>query len=192
MGQLLWLWLALGAQSFGGGAATLTLIRREIVDRRGWMSAEEFTREWSLCQVAPGINLLGITILIGRRLAGGPGIVVALAGLLLPSVVITVLMTAFYARVRYAPIVQAALQGILPATVGLGLVTSWDVALPLLQSSRQEGTASLGLSLLLLAGAGLAVALGHLSVVLALCAAGAVGALARPLRQRAQPEEDRP
>jgi len=156
------------------------------------MTADEFTREWALCQVAPGINLLGITILIGRRLAGGPGIVIALAGLLLPSVTITILMTAFYARVRHAPGVQAALQGIIPATVGLGLVTSWDMALPLLQASQREGKASLGLSLLILAGAGLAVAWWHLPVVLVLCGAGVVGALAQWMRQRAIQSDVRP
>lgn len=163
-----------------------------MVDRRGWMTADEFTREWALCQVAPGINLLAITILIGRRLAGGPGIVVALVGLLLPSVTITILMTAFYARVRHAPGVQAALQGIIPATVGLGLVTSWDMALPLVQASGQEGKGMLVLSLLLLAGAGLAVARWHLPVVLVLCAAGAVGALAQWARQRALQGDARP
>ena len=76
----LWIWLSLGSQSFGGGTATLALIRREVVERREWMDDSEFVRDWALCQIAPGINLLGLTILIGRRLRGFPGVVLAQLG----------------------------------------------------------------------------------------------------------------
>jgi chromate transporter len=176
-GRLLIVWLALGAQSFGGGTATLALIRREVVERRAWLTDEEFVRDWALCQIAPGINLLALTILIGRRLAGIQGIAAALLGLLLPSVLITVLMTAFYARVREAPWMQAALRGVLPATVGLGLATAIHMARPLLSASRREGGGNLVWSLLLLAGSGLLVTLGRLPVVAVLCIAGAVSAV---------------
>src|SRR5438105_7826591 len=86
-------WLGLGLQSFGGGAATLTLIRRAAVEQYGWLSEAEFTRAWALVQIAPGINLLALTILIGRRTLGAKGIALALLGLLLPSVTVTVLLT---------------------------------------------------------------------------------------------------
>ena len=120
--QFLTVWLGLGIQSFGGGAATLALIRRAVVDKYGWLTADEFTRDWALCQVSPGINLLGITILIGRRVLGIPGIVIALFGLLFPSCLITVLITAAYAKVHNLAVVRAALNGIIPATVGIGVV----------------------------------------------------------------------
>ena len=174
---LLRVWLALGVQSFGGGTATLFLIRRAVVEQRRWLSAEEFTRDWSLCFVAPGINLLCMTILVGRRVAGVAGSIVALVGLLLPSVAITIVMTALYSGLQRVSMVQAALRGIVPATVGLGLLLAVDMARPLLAASRREGRASLIVSMLLLAGSAAAAAFWRPPVIVMLCGAGVIGAL---------------
>ena len=83
-----------GLQSFGGGNATFALIRQTFVERQRWIEAEEFNRLFALVQIAPGINLLALTILIGKRLLGGRGILLSLFGLLLPSVGMTTLLTA--------------------------------------------------------------------------------------------------
>lgn len=171
---LLRVWLSLGLQSFGGGLATLALIRRAVVEQRGWLTEADFARDWSLVQLAPGINLLALTILIGRRTGGVRGICLSLAGLLLPSVAVTILLTAFYARVQGTPLVREALCGVIPAIVGLGLVTAWQIARPLLSRSRREGRGSLSLSLLLLAGSGLAVWRAHLPVIAVLVVSGAI------------------
>jgi chromate transporter len=188
---LLRVWLALGVQSFGGGAATLALIRQAVVDRHGWLTPAEFARQWALCHLAPGMNLLALTILIGRQLAGAPGAAVALLGLLLPSVGITVLLTALYALVQNAHLVQAALRGVVPASVGLGLIAALHLARPLLQASRQEGGTSLLVSAALLLGGGLVLALWNPPVLLILWTAGALGALAAMmLRRRPQPDRD--
>ncbi len=174
--RLFGVWLALGAQSFGGGTATLFLIRRAAVERYHWLSDEEFTRYWSLCLVAPGINLLGLTILLGRHVGGYGGVFVALSGLMLPSVTITILMIALYAGLQDTPIVQAALRGIVPVTIGLGLLTASNMARPMLAAGRREGRLSLGICILLLLGSAAAMALLSPPVIAVLCAAGAVGA----------------
>jgi chromate transporter len=170
--NLLKVWLALSVQSFGGGTATLALIRRAAVDEQKWLSDAEFGRFWGLVQLAPGINLLALTILIGRRVAGTRGIALSLVGLLLPSVSLTVLLTAGYVRVQHSLWVQAALRGIVPAVVGLGLVTAGQIALPLLQSSRRKGAGAMVLSLLVLLGAAAAAWLGHLPVLVILLSGG--------------------
>src|SRR5882672_12485461 len=120
--RLFWIWTVIGAQSFGGGSATLYLIRRVAVERHAWLSDDDFTRYWGICQIAPGINILGLVILIGWRVAGALGALFSLIGLLLPSAAITVMLTAMYSRIEQQPLVQAALRGVLPATVGLGLL----------------------------------------------------------------------
>jgi chromate transporter len=170
-------WLGLGSQSWGGGSATLLLIQREVVERRGWMSDAEFTRSWAICQIAPGINLLGLTVLIGWRLRRAAGAAVSLLGLLLPSVTLTAMLTAVYAAVRAQPLAEAALHGVVPATVGLGAALSWQLGWPLIAGSRREGRASLAVSLALLAGSGLAELLWRPPVILVLLACGALGAL---------------
>src|SRR5258708_38822999 len=86
---MLRVWFSLGLQSFGGGTATLALIQRAVVENYRWIAADEFTRYWALCQIAPGINLFALTLLIGRKTGGAMGAAAALAGLLLPSVRIT-------------------------------------------------------------------------------------------------------
>ncbi|GAC1536500.1 MAG: hypothetical protein NVS2B7_06210 [Herpetosiphon sp.] len=173
------MWLGLGLQSFGGGAATLYLIRAAIVERQGWMTEAEFTRDWSICQVAPGINLLGVTILIGWRLARVRGVALALLGLLLPSVTITVLLSALYTRIQGLAIVQAALRGIIPATVGIGLLLVLQLVRPLFAESQHEGRINLLVSSGLLVSSAVVVALRHPPVVAILWGAGAVGALLR-------------
>lgn len=170
----MWLWL--GFQSFGGGATTLTLIRRTVVEQQGWLCEAEFTRDWALVQIVPGINLLGLTILIGRKVAGAKGVALALLGLLLPSVTLTILLTALYERIQHLEVVQAALRGVIPATVGLGLLTTLHIARPLMIASFHEGKASFLLSGILLLGSGMVAAWWHWPVILVLCVAGAVSA----------------
>ena len=172
------IWLNIGLQSFGGGAATLYLIRREAVERRGWLSDEEYARYWGICQIAPGINILGLVILIGWQLSGAAGAALALAGLLLPSVAIPIMLTAVYSRIEQVPLVQSALRGVLPATVGLGLLLAVGMLRPLLSASRKEGRASLLVTCALLGGSMLVVALTSAPVVAVLWGTGGLAALA--------------
>lgn len=182
--KLFRLWLAIGAQSFGGGTATQYLIYQAFVDRRRWLRPEEFAHSFSVCQLTPGINLLALTILLGWRLRGPTGVAISLAGLLLPSVTITVLMTALYAGVRELPVVRAALRGIVPATVGLGLLMSWQIAKPLLAASRGIGNGSLLVDLLLLTTSGLFVLYCNPPIIALLLAGGTIAGTYGWLRAR--------
>jgi chromate transporter len=168
----LWIaWLAIGTQSFGGGSSTLFLIHQLCI-HRGWLEEEEFVGIWALVQIAPGINLLKLTILIGHRLRGWPGLIISCAGLLLPSATVTVLMTAGFSAIRNQPVVQAAMRGILPATIGLGLAMSFQMLRPLLAQGRREGPARLGAHILILISAALLMALNSVSPAVVLLLAG--------------------
>ena len=175
--RILRVWLGLSMLSFGGGVATLALIRRAAVDQEKWVSDLEFTRYWALCQVTPGINLFALTILIGRKTAGAAGVAAALAGLLFPSVTITILMTALYAHMRTLPAMQAAVHGLLPATIGLGLVATFQMVRPLVTEARKEGVVSSLVFVTALVGSGGLVAVGHVPVVGALLLSGVLCAL---------------
>jgi chromate transporter len=175
--RLLGIWLGLGLQSFGGGAATLFLMRRAAVEQHHWLTEEEFARDWSICFIAPGVNLIAMTILIGYRVAGIAGSLITLAGLLLPSVTITIMLTAFYASLQHMAAVQAALRGIVPATIGLGLLLSTNMARPLLTTSWQEGRFSGMVSLCVLFGSAAAMVLWRLPIFAVFCGAGAIAAL---------------
>ena len=184
LGLLLRVWLALSAASWGGGVATLTLMRQAVVERHAWLADAEFTRLLALVRLVPGINILALTILIGKRTAGWRGVVVCVIGLLLPSVLITIAMTACYARIEGRSDVRAALRGVVPATVGVGFITMWQTGRAPIEASRKEGAESLAVSLILLILSGVAAARLQNAVVPILCGTGAAGALAHWLRSR--------
>lgn len=177
--RLLWIWTIIGAQSFGGGSATLYLIRRVTVERHGWLTDHQFTRYWGICQIAPGINILGLVILIGWRVAGLLGALLALSGLLVPSAAITVVLTSAYAHFRQAPLVRAAIAGVVPATVGLGLLLGYTMVRPLLNAARREGRASTVVAGMMLLGSTLAAAVARAPALAILWGAGALSALAQ-------------
>jgi chromate transporter len=174
--QLFITWLSIGIQSFGGGSSTLFLINQACLTK-GWLTEEEFVRAWALVQIAPGINLLKLTILIGQKLRGWPGVFASAAGLLVPSAGVTVLMTAGFTVVRSLALVQAAMRGILPATIGLGLAMAVQMSRPLLSQGQREGPLRLGATLCILAGAALLMAQAGTSPMVVLLAAGAAAVL---------------
>lgn len=173
------LWLLIGLQSFGGGVATLTLIRQTAVTREKWIDDDQFIMFWALCQITPGINLLAFAILIGRRTNGILGALVALAGLLLPSAILTIAMTAVYRQIQGSPVTQRVLSGLIPASIGLGLVTAYGMGKPLLRAGASKGWAIGMVSVLLILAAG-TVMIGKSSppVIAVLAGAGAVLAIA--------------
>lgn len=172
-------WLSIGAQSFGGGPSTLALMRRKVVEQEQWATYEQFTRDWALCQICPGINLLGMCVLIGRKMLGTTGMLLAVLGLLLPSVVITVLLSACFRFAYKTDMLQAAVRGAIPATVGIGWLTCLHMGRGVMASAHKRGRAEIILTtLLLLASAAIFILLRPSPIVLIL-GAGAVAAVYR-------------
>ena len=104
--------------AFGGGNTVLPDMQRQVVEVQHWMSAQEFAALYALAQAAPGPNML-ISTLIGWRVAGLPGALVATLGICLPSGLLTYAVAAAWYRfheARWRIIVQAA---ITPVTAGL-------------------------------------------------------------------------
>ena len=139
--------VAIGMQSFGGGATTLYLMRRITVEEQHWVTDEEYSQYWGMVQIAPGINLIGQAVLIGYRVARGRGALAAMCGLLIPSALITLVLTAGYATIRTNHIVIAAVQGIIPATVGVGTVLAIQMLRPALTASRRDGRGMIAVSM---------------------------------------------
>ncbi len=182
--RLLVEWLRIGGQSFGGGSMTLILMRQTFVERTCWVKASEFDRFFSLVQIVPGINLLALAILLGRKVLGWRGILISLLGLLVPSVTITALLTALYVHVQNTEIAKDALRGFLPATVGLGLLTAYQMARTNLIAAQKEGRFSLAISLMVLAGCCVAVGKFGMAVLPVLLLAGVLEAAVMLIRHR--------
>lgn len=175
--KLFRLWATIGLQSFGGGASTTFLIQRTFTEKYTWLSMEDITRFWSLCILTPGINLVALTVLIGRKLGGTWGIVASLAGLLLPSAIITCLLTALFTQIEHVAAVQAILRGVIPATGAIMLLVGLNFALPIFRRSYKEGFFYLAGSIIVILACFLAVILLKLPVVVVILAAIVLGAL---------------
>jgi chromate transporter len=171
------IWAGVGLQSFGGGASTTLLIQRAFIEKYKWLTIEEFLYFWNLCVLTPGINLVALTVLIGRKLGGVWGIVVSLAGLLLPSATITCLLAASFQQIANVAAVQAVLRGVIPATGGIMLLVGCNFAIPLLRRGYKEGVLYLLGSGVLMIACALAVILLKLSVVAVILCAILLGAL---------------
>lgn len=187
-GEIFATWLLVGIQSFGGGSSTFNLIHQAVI-KWGWLSEEEFVRAWALAQIAPGINLVKLTVMIGYRLGGWLGLFAAMSGLLLPSAAVTILMTAGFATIRDLPLIQAMMKGILPAAIGLSLAMGAQMAHPLLLRAHKEGRARLGAHLFVLSSAALLMGLVRLSPVVILLLAGVAAILLFALIPASEPEQ---
>jgi chromate transporter len=115
------IWTSIATQSVGGGSATLYLMRRTLVARRRWMTDYEFLEDWTLSRISPGVTLIALTALLGRRLGGRPGVAYAIGGMLVPAAIITVILTGALVATDDVPAVVAALSGMAPVTVGMML-----------------------------------------------------------------------
>lgn len=126
-------WFDIGTQSVGGGTSTLFMIRRLLVDRMHWITPRDFTEAWALCQLSPGIHLVALAGLLGRQIAGVRGVIVSVAGMMLPAALITAVVTAFFGQIAQHPLTIAALAGIGPVAGGMTIGLALTMARPVLQ-----------------------------------------------------------
>ncbi|HEX9037682.1 MAG TPA: chromate transporter [Ktedonobacterales bacterium] len=188
--RLLTIWTGIGLQSFGGGASTTLLIQRTFIDRYRWLSAEEFAQLWNLCLITPGINLIAITLLLGKRFGGWRGMIASLAGLLIPSASITCLLAALYTLVEHSATVEAVVRGIVPATGGVMALVALNFARPLFQRGVSGGKARTALTGALALASALAVIIFNVSAIVIVIASALLGGLLFAPKPDAAPADD--
>ncbi|HBF38830.1 MAG TPA: chromate transporter [Firmicutes bacterium] len=171
-------WLRIGFTSFGGGAITQYMIQENFIYKYHWLTDEEYANIIAMCQIAPGINLIAYTILIGKRLAGWLGILVSLLGLILPSAAITIGISAIYIRIHQNARVQNSLRTVFAAIFGISLATNWRNIKPIFGSNRKRGSLLFGVTLGIIVGSALLYVLFNPPVVVLYLFGGLCGALA--------------
>ena len=108
----------LSVLAFGGGNSVLPEMQRRMVEVHGWMTAAQFNALFGLAQAAPGPNMMVVTLL-GWRLAGFWGALVATVAMFAPSSLITGIALRAWDRFRDTPWRRAAQAGLVPITAGL-------------------------------------------------------------------------
>jgi chromate transporter len=106
----------LALQGFGG---VLAVVQRELVEKKRWMTREEFVEDWAVAQIMPGPNVVNISLMIGGRYFGLKGALAALAGMLTVPLVIVLLLAVVYAQFADHPGVAGALRGMGAVAAGL-------------------------------------------------------------------------
>lgn len=129
--------LTLSLLSIGGAITTVPEMHRYLVDRTGWLTDESFTSSIALAQAAPGPNILFVAVL-GWNVAGMAGAGAAMAGIMLPSSVLTLTATRWARANRENIGVRAFSAGMMPLTLGLIVATGWLLALPFLRAEAHR------------------------------------------------------
>ncbi|AZP11927.1 chromate transporter [Undibacterium parvum] len=115
----------LALQGFGG---VLAIVQRELVEKKRWLTKEEFIEDWAVAQIMPGPNVVNLSMMIGSRYFGLPGALAALAGMLSLPLLIVLLVALLYAQVATHPGVAGALRGMSAVTAGMIIATALKLA----------------------------------------------------------------
>lgn len=142
MSAILQLFIAfarVGIFGYGGGPSMLPLIEEEVVDAHQWMTIEEFTDALAMGNALPGPIAIKMSGYVGLKVAGLPGVIAAVMGMALPSLVAMLVLAVLFFRFKDLPQIQSVLKAVRPAVVALLFfvvyhifprsVTSWHTAL---------------------------------------------------------------
>jgi chromate transporter len=120
-------WLAL--QGFGG---VLAIVQRELVEKKRWLTLDQFAEDWAVAQIMPGPNVMNLSLMIGGRHFGWSGAACALAGMIAAPVLVVLLLAALLGQWADAPTLQGAMRGL--AAVSAGMIAS--LSLKMLRALR--------------------------------------------------------
>jgi chromate transporter len=155
--------------AFGGGLGILAVLEQELVIKRRAIDREEFLRLYGLGRIVPSGTMTALAVAYGYRFAGPIGTAIALCGLVLPALVITVALTAAYGLLQqHRWLLELLPVTILPAALAFIVVAALRLGRDVFRPSRE---------LLLASGAFLGAAVFHLNPVVLLLAGGVAGML---------------
>lgn len=157
----------LALQGFGG---VLAVVQRELVEKKGWFTKEEFVEEWAVAQIMPGPNVINLSITLGARYFGWRGALAALAGMLTCPLLVVLSLALLYAHYGNSPQVAGALRGM--GAVAAGLITATGLKL---MPALRRNVLGLGLCTTLGLLAFLAIAWLKLPLLWVIAALGGLG-----------------
>ena len=109
----------IGTFTIGGGLAMMPMLRRELIESRGWISEEELIDYYAVGQSTPGIIAVNVSTFVGYKRAGILGGIAGTLGMVTPSFVIIMLLARFINSVQDYPLAEKALKGINVAVAAL-------------------------------------------------------------------------
>ncbi|MEW9700476.1 chromate transporter [Paenibacillus sp. SI8] len=128
LGRIFYTFLCISPVTFGGGYAMIPAIEREVVEKNHWMDDEEMSELLSIAGAAPGGIGVNTSALVGYQLSGVAGAIAAVIGITFPAFLIVLCLSVLFTFVGQYPKMQALLEGIHAAVVGLILAAGYKMA----------------------------------------------------------------
>jgi chromate transporter len=116
--QLFFEFFKIGLFAIGGGLATIPFLR-ELADKYGWFTQLELVDIIAISESTPGPIGINMATYVGYKTASLTGGVVAVLGIIAPSIIIIIIIARYYMKFSEQPIVQSAFHALRPAAVGL-------------------------------------------------------------------------
>lgn len=116
--ELFYVFLMIGAVSFGGGYAMIPLIEHEVTSR-GWMTTQALTDVIAVAGMSPGPIATNSAIFVGYQVNGIFGAMVSALGMIIPSLLIVIIVASFFYKIEQNKLVQSAFYGLRPIITGL-------------------------------------------------------------------------
>lgn len=137
--ELFKVFFRIGAFTIGGGLAMLPVVEREVVDRKRWITKEEFTDILAVTQTLPGVIAVNMAVAVGYRIQGLKGSLVSVLGAVLAPFFSILMIAMFFRAFRENEVVERVFMGMRPVVVAL-------IAVPVITTMRSIGlTLSSGL-----------------------------------------------
>ena len=162
--------LYLSAFTFGGGYVIVTLMKKKFVDEYHWIGEDEMLDLVAIAQSSPGAIAVNGAIVVGYKLAGIPGTLVAILGTILPPFVIISVISICYNAFRSNVIVGKMLEGMQSGVGAVIASVTYEMGAGIVREKN-------GISLLIMAGAFLASCVFRVNVVVIVIVCGVLGAL---------------
>lgn len=116
LAELFWALSWISLQGFGG---VLSVLQRELVDKKKWLTQTQFVEDWSVSQILPGPNVVNLALMMGDRYFGWRGGLVAMAGFMFFPWVLVLVLVVMFSGVSDVPAVQGALRGMGAVAAGM-------------------------------------------------------------------------
>lgn len=133
---------------FGGGPAVIPLIKIEVVERYHWLTNAQFTDALAVGNALPGPIATKLAGYVGYQVAGWLGVLAALSGTILPTVLAVILLTGFLIKYSNSPTLKGMLKGVRPVVVVLIAQTAFDMGIGSFSNLTTWGIAAVTLVLL--------------------------------------------
>ncbi len=168
---------SLSAFTFGGGYVIVPLMKKKFVDKLKWIDEEEMLNMVAIAQSSPGAIAINTSIMVGYRMAGIIGALIAVIGTVLPPLIILTVISMFYQSFKENKLINAALKGMEAGVAAVVIDVVFGMTMKIIKEKRQ-------LSVIMMVGAFAATFFFRVNAVFIILISGFIGAVVVIRRER--------